>query len=189
MDDGIERKPTRPYISSNPGFYREAGPVDWLRTQEGVWLRSTFPFNSCWTLDVSRMGPRWPCRRSCRGWRCWNATTGTVRSDCRRVGRPRRRMTTRWRTCPPRSAVAASLLVDRLTVIDRDGGVLYDGADPDMFAGQWERGFHRPLSAVETADARMRLARIGSLRSVPGVGTALSDPVVASIRRSLDDLA
>lgn len=36
MDDGIERKPTRPYISSNPGFYREAGPVDWLRTQEGV---------------------------------------------------------------------------------------------------------------------------------------------------------
>ena len=48
MDDGIERKPTRPYISSNPGFYREAGPVDWLRTQEGVWLRSTFPFNSCW---------------------------------------------------------------------------------------------------------------------------------------------
>ncbi len=33
MDDGIERKPTRPYISSNPGFYREAGPVDWLRTQ------------------------------------------------------------------------------------------------------------------------------------------------------------
>ncbi|WP_270319490.1 zeta toxin family protein [Bifidobacterium adolescentis] len=86
-------------------------------------------------------------------------------------------------------AVAASLLVDRLTVIDRGGGVLYDGADPDMFAGQWERGFHRPLSAVETADARMRLARIGSLRSVPGVGTALSDPVVASIRRSLDDLA
>ena len=81
-------------------------------------------------------------------------------------------------------AVAASLLVDRLTVIDRG-----DGADPDMFAGQWERGFHRPLSAVETADARMRLARIGSLRSVPGVGTALSDPVVASIRRSLDDLA
>lgn len=86
-------------------------------------------------------------------------------------------------------AVAASLLVDRLTVIDRGGGVLYDGADPDMFAVQWERGFHRPLSAVETADARMRLARIGSLRSVPGVGTALSDPVVASIRRSLDDLA
>ena len=28
-------------------------------------------------------------------------------------------------------AVAASLLVDRLTVIDRDGGVLYDGADPE----------------------------------------------------------
>lgn len=86
-------------------------------------------------------------------------------------------------------AVAMSPLVDRLTVIDRDGGVLYDGADPDMFAGQWERGFHRPLSAAEAADARMRLARIGSLRSVPGVGTALSDPVVASIRRSLDDLA
>lgn len=82
-------------------------------------------------------------------------------------------------------AVAMSPLVDRLTVIDRDGGVLYDGADPDMFAGQWERGFHRPLSAAEAADARMRLARIGSLRSVPGVGTALSDPVVASIRRSL----
>lgn len=86
-------------------------------------------------------------------------------------------------------AVAPWHAVDRLTVIDRDGGVLYDGADPDMFAGQWERGFHRPLSAVETADARMRLARIGSLRSVPGVGTALSDPVVASIRRSLDELA
>ena len=45
------------------------------------------------------------------------------------------------------------------------------------------------MDALETADARMRLARIESLRSVPGVGTALSDPVVASIRRSLDDLA
>lgn len=86
-------------------------------------------------------------------------------------------------------AVAMSPLVDRLTVIGRDGGVLYDGTDPDMFAGRWERGFHRPLSAVEAADARMRLARIGSLRSVPGVGTALSDPVVTSIRRSLDELA
>ena len=64
-------------------------------------------------------------------------------------------------------AVAMSPLVDRLTVIDRDGGVLYDGADPDMFAGQWERGFHRSLSAAEAADARMRLARIGLLRRVP----------------------
>ena len=85
-------------------------------------------------------------------------------------------------------AVAMSPLADRLTVIDRDGGVLYDGADPDMFAGRWEDGFHRPLSAVETADARMRLARIGSLRRVPGVGTALSDPVVLSIRRDLEVL-
>lgn len=85
-------------------------------------------------------------------------------------------------------AVAMSPLVDRLTVIDRDGGVLYDGADPDMFARRWEDGFHRPLSAVETADARMRLARIGSLRRVPGVGTALSDPVVLSIRRDLEVL-
>lgn len=60
MDDinDIESKPTRSYIPSDPGFYREVGPVDWLRTQEGVWLRSTFPFNSCWTLDASRMGPR-----------------------------------------------------------------------------------------------------------------------------------
>lgn len=47
-----------PYIPSDPGFYREDGPVDWLRTQEGVWLHSTFPSNSCWTLDASRMGPR-----------------------------------------------------------------------------------------------------------------------------------
>ena len=71
-------------------------------------------------------------------------------------------------------AVAASLLVDRLTVIDRDGGVLYDGADPDMFAGQWERGFHRPLSAVETADARMRL------RPLPlGLGQRLGVRVAA----------
>lgn len=47
-----------PYIPSDPGFYREDGPVDWLRTQEGVWLHSTFPFNTRWTLDTSRMGPR-----------------------------------------------------------------------------------------------------------------------------------
>lgn len=47
-----------PYIPSDPGFYREDGPVDWLRTQEGVWLHSTFPFNTRWTLDASRMGPR-----------------------------------------------------------------------------------------------------------------------------------
>ncbi|WP_244609180.1 zeta toxin family protein [Bifidobacterium moukalabense] len=85
-------------------------------------------------------------------------------------------------------AVAASPLVDRLTVIDRDGGVLYDGTDPDMFAGRWEDGFHRPLSAAEAADVRVRLARIGSLRRVPGVGTALSDPVVLSIRRDLEAL-
>lgn len=54
----IERKTTRPYIPTDPGFYREDGPVDWLRTQEGVWLHSTFPFNTRWTLDASRMGPR-----------------------------------------------------------------------------------------------------------------------------------
>ena len=47
-----------PYIPSDPGFYREDGPVDWLRTQEGVWLHSTFPFNTRWTLDASRMSPR-----------------------------------------------------------------------------------------------------------------------------------
>lgn len=47
-----------PYIPTDPGFYREDGPTDWLRTQEGVWLHSTFPFNSRWTLDASRMGPR-----------------------------------------------------------------------------------------------------------------------------------
>lgn len=47
-----------PYIPSDPGFYREDGPVDWLRTQEGVWLHSTFPFNTRWTLDASRMDPR-----------------------------------------------------------------------------------------------------------------------------------
>ena len=47
-----------PYIPSDPGFYREAGYADWLRTQEGVWLHSTFPFNTRWTLDASRMGPR-----------------------------------------------------------------------------------------------------------------------------------
>ena len=68
-------------------------------------------------------------------------------------------------------AVAMSPLVDRLTVIDRDGGVLYDGTDPDMFAGRWEDGFHRPLSAVETADARMRLARIGGLATVCWTGS------------------
>lgn len=44
-----------PYIPSDPGFYREDGPVDWLRTQEGVWLHSTFPFNTRWTLDVNCM--------------------------------------------------------------------------------------------------------------------------------------
>ena len=55
-DNDIERKPTN--IPTDPGFYREAGYGDWLRTQEGVWLHSTFPFNARWTLDASRMGPR-----------------------------------------------------------------------------------------------------------------------------------
>lgn len=44
------------------------------------------------------------------------------------------------------------------------------------------------MSAVEASDARARLARIGSLRRVPGVGTALSDPLVLSIRRDLEAL-
>lgn len=66
-----------------------------------------------------------------------------------------------------------------------DGPLLpVNGDDLRQYHPDYDR-----LSAVETADARMRLARIGSLRSVPGVGTALSAPVVASIRRSLDDLA
>ena len=48
----------KPYIPSDPGFYREDGLVDWLRTQEGVWFHSVFPCNARWTLDASRMGPR-----------------------------------------------------------------------------------------------------------------------------------
>ena len=82
---------------------------------------------------------------------------------------------------------------------DLDGGVLYDVfyESTTMLAGRMlaqrrlaaARGDRDGERRAEAADARMRLARIGSLRSVPGVGTALSDPVVASIRRSLDDLA
>lgn len=97
-------------------------------------------------------------------------------------------MTTPWRTCPATGrAVAASPLVDRLTVIDRDGAVLYDGTDPDKFAERWERGFRRPLSAEEAAGVRMRLDGIEALRGMSGVGTSLSDPVAASIRRSLEE--
>lgn len=42
-----------PDIPGEPGFYRDPGDGDWLRTQEGVWLRSTFPFNERWTLNAS----------------------------------------------------------------------------------------------------------------------------------------
>ena len=77
-------------------------------------------------------------------------------------------------------AVAASLLVDRLTVIDRDGGVLYDGADPDMFAGQWERGFHivRPGGGVHPPEPR----RLG-LEPATG-GTRPRTPPTARVRRA-----
>lgn len=73
-DDDIESKTTRPYIPPEPGFYREAGDVDWLRTQEGVWLRSTFPFirAGCWTRRA--WGP-------VRSWWVWNrSVSGTSTS-------------------------------------------------------------------------------------------------------------
>lgn len=45
-------------IPDEPGFYRGTGYDDWLRTREGVWIRSTFPWNERWTLDASRMDSR-----------------------------------------------------------------------------------------------------------------------------------
>ena len=45
-------------IPNEPGFYRGTGYDDWLRTREGVWLRSAFPWNERWTLDASRMDSR-----------------------------------------------------------------------------------------------------------------------------------
>lgn len=38
---------------------------------------------------------------------------------------------------------------DRLTVIDRDGGVLVDGDDADVFVSAWRDGFTRTLTAGE----------------------------------------
>ena len=74
---------------------------------EGTWRNAATVLDEA--ANAKRAdGPRtrscWPCRRRCPVWLYWNATTGTVRPDCRRVGRPLPRMTTRWRTCPPRSA-------------------------------------------------------------------------------------
>lgn len=44
-----------PYVPSDPGFYREDGPVDWLRTIEGIWLVADLEAPYWWTLDVNNM--------------------------------------------------------------------------------------------------------------------------------------
>ncbi|MFR0558200.1 zeta toxin family protein [Pseudoscardovia radai] len=45
--------------------------------------------------------------------------------------------------------VAGSGLMDRLTVLERSGNVLYDGDDPARFVAVWQQGFDRTLTADE----------------------------------------
>lgn len=49
-------------------------------------------------------------------------------------------------------AVAMSPLVDRLTVISRDGGILYDGTDPDLF--RWTMGAWFQQAVVGRGEGR-----------------------------------
>lgn len=87
------------------------------------------------------------------------------------------------------AAVAASGLFGRFTVLGRDGGIVCDGADPAVFVREWDRAFHRVLSAEESADASERLDEVEAVRDLLGVGTPSSDALILSIRRSLDELA
>lgn len=56
--------------------------------------------------------------------------------------------------------VAGSGLMDRLTVLERSGGVLYDGDDPARFVASWRQGFARTLTADEIRFANSTLRRL-----------------------------
>lgn len=45
--------------------------------------------------------------------------------------------------------IADSRLMDRMTVLDRSGAVLYDGNDPARFIAAWRQGFTRTLTSDE----------------------------------------
>ena len=48
----------KPEFPLDPGFYLDPGSGDWLRTAEGVWLHSEYPFNERWALNASKVGAR-----------------------------------------------------------------------------------------------------------------------------------
>lgn len=85
--------------------------------------------------------------------------------------------------------IADSGLMDRLTVISRDGAVLYDGHDPQAFATAWSQEFHRDLTPQEARQALSETARLRTLaeRHTPGSQEATHqlDLIERDARRSL----
>ena len=85
--------------------------------------------------------------------------------------------------------IADSGLMDRLTVISRDGTVLYDGHDPQAFATAWSQEFHRDLTPQEARQALSETACLRTLaeRHTPGnqEATRQLDLIERDARRSL----
>lgn len=60
-------------------------------------------------------------------------------------------------------AIAESGLFGRFTVIDREGAILYDGADGEAFSRTWAQNFARSLSEEERETVRRATGRLGRL--------------------------
>lgn len=80
--------------------------------------------------------------------------------------------------------IATSGPFDRLSVMDRSGDFLYDGADPADFEAVWSDRFKGGLETDGTATER-NLVAIESVRRQFNVGLAEPEPIIQTIRRDL----
>ena len=80
--------------------------------------------------------------------------------------------------------IATSGSFDRLSVMDRSGDFLYDGADPADFEAVWSDRFKGGLG-VDGMAAEQSLVGIESIRRRFDVGLAESEPIIQTIRRDL----
>ncbi len=83
--------------------------------------------------------------------------------------------------------IASSGVFDRLTVIDRDGGVLMDGDDTDAFVLAWRDGFTRALTAGEHDFVVGITGRLEALAHGLTPGNAGAFAVLDSIRADLGE--
>lgn len=78
--------------------------------------------------------------------------------------------------------VAGSGLMDRMTVLERSGGVLYDGDDPARFVAVWQQGFARTLTSDEMSFADGTLRRLVELHEEYTPGNRDAERIMQLIR-------